>query len=155
MYFMEIHIDFMEVHINFMDPTENMDDGFSPSGGPDLHTYIGRLVDTTIFLFHKQQPWKPGGGDEIYAAMDICSNLGGRCVLGWLTMFMAVIFCPGLGQGCNEGVTAGFQQRIMATSRNAFDLDQKVVIIAKIMAVIGCNRGWQECIGVAGEIGGD
>ncbi|GIM02263.1 hypothetical protein Vretimale_7180, partial [Volvox reticuliferus] len=108
-----------------------------------------------IFLFHKQQPWKPGGGDEIYAAMDICSNLGGRCVLGWLTMFMAVIFCPGLGQGCNEGVTAGFQQRIMATSRNAFDLDQKVVIIAKIMAVIGCNRGWQECIGVAGEIGGD
>ncbi|GIL83698.1 hypothetical protein Vretifemale_12438 [Volvox reticuliferus] len=104
-----------------------------------------------IFLFHKQQPWKPGGGDEIYAAMDICSKLGGRCVLGWLTMFMAVIFCPGLGQGCNEG----FQQRIMATSRNAFDLDQKVVIIAKIMAVIGCNRGWQECIGVAGEIGGD
>lgn len=31
-----------------------------------------------IFLFHKQQPWKPGGGDEIYAAMDICSNLGGK-----------------------------------------------------------------------------
>ncbi|GIL90441.1 hypothetical protein Vretifemale_18087 [Volvox reticuliferus] len=59
-----------------------------------------------IFLFHKQQPWKPGGGDEIYAAMDICSNLGGRCLAGSQCSWQ-VIFCPGLGQGCNEGVTAG------------------------------------------------
>ncbi|GIL87726.1 hypothetical protein Vretifemale_15760 [Volvox reticuliferus] len=77
----------------------------APVGGKSGGSSSGHGLCVRIFLFHKQQPWKPGGGDKIYAAMDICSNLGGAWLAHNVHVWQ-VIFCPGLGQGCNEGVTA-------------------------------------------------
>ncbi|GIL86872.1 hypothetical protein Vretifemale_15051 [Volvox reticuliferus] len=90
-----------------------------------------------IFLFHKQQPWKPGGGDEIYAARNICSKLGVQ-----FPAFLAACCCPldcsqsGAWLAHNVHGAAGSAED-KGNVKNCLDLDQKVVIITKIMAIIG------------------